>query len=204
MDADIRGESLSDDTGLQQSADRYESWLRRWALATGTEPSRNVPELKDGRLWFRDRYPYPDWTARIIEPSHDGYLVLAATTERRNTPHITVEAIFSRLEDAGKHVIVFIGDMLRMECKLEPLYRQWRRSGISSAVEKDAGDQQVIRFIADYNGVSPDTVQRLVHKYSVKAEPGRYAHLAASDEPTSQVLTLSYDELDALLTEGLM
>ncbi|VAZ84228.1 hypothetical protein LAUMK42_03047 [Mycobacterium persicum] len=42
-----------------------------------------------------------------------------------------------------------------------------------------------------------------MHKYSVRAMPSSYAHLSSSDEPTSRVLTMSYDELDATLAEGL-
>ncbi len=203
MDAGVHGESSSDDTGLLEVADRYETWRRRWVSVTGKEPSRDAPELSDGRLWFRDGYPHPDWTARIIESSNVGYLVLSVTTERRNTPRAAVEAVFSHLEDAGKYVIAFIGDMLRLEYKLEPLYRQWRTFGVDSALEKGAADDEIVQFIADYNDVSRDTVQRLVYKYSVKAQPARYAHLATADEPTSRVLTLSYDELDAILIDGL-
>ncbi|VAZ61074.1 hypothetical protein LAUMK22_02883 [Mycobacterium kansasii] len=94
-----------------------------------------------------------------------------------------------------------VGDMLRLECKLEPVYRQWQRSGISAALQKSVADKQVVEFIATYNGVSRDVVERFMHKYSVTAMPSSYAHLSSSDEPTSRVLTMSYDELDAALAE---
>ncbi|WP_204079938.1 hypothetical protein [Mycobacterium riyadhense] len=203
MDYCIQGERLSDYPGLQEVADRYETWRRRWLSTTGIESSRGSPEFSDRCLWFRNGYPYPDWTATIIEPSHLGFLVLSATTERRNSPLIAVEAVFTRLEDAGKYVLAFFGDMLRLECKLEPLYRQWRRAGICSCLEKGTAEQQVVEFIANYNGVSRDVIDRLTHKYWVKAEPERYAHLSSFDEPTSRVLTMSYNELDVMLTEGL-
>lgn len=199
----VHGASTSGDAGFHEVAERYETWRDRWVSAVGKDPSRNVPELLDGSLWFRNGYPYPDWTAEVIRPSQFGYLVLSATTERRSSPYIAVEAVFSRLEDAGKHVLTLIGDMLRLECKLEPVYRQWQRSGISAALQKSVADQQVVEFIATYNGVSRDVVERVMHKYSVRAMPSSYAHLSSSDEPTSRVLTMSYDELDATLADGL-
>ncbi|KAA1248679.1 hypothetical protein F0Q45_19250 [Mycobacterium simiae] len=70
-------------------------------------------------------------------------------------------------------------------------------------IRKKAADQKIVEFIAEYNGVSRDVVKRLMHKYLVKAAPDRYAHLPNSGEPTSQVLTMSYAELDSALTEGL-
>lgn len=204
MDVAIHRDSFSDEAGFQELIDRYETWRRLWVSATGKEPSRDAAELSDGRLWLRDGYPHPDWTARIIEPYSFGYVVLSATTERRSSPHIAVEAVFSHLEDAGKYVIAYLGDMLRLECKLEPLYRKWQRFGLSDNLDKGAIDQQIVHFIADHNGVSQDVVQRFMHKYSLKSDPGRYAHLASSEEPISRVLTVSYDELDAMLAEGLV
>lgn len=204
MDIGASARALSDEPGLKTVVDRYETWRRRWISLTGHEPSRDAPELSDGRLWFRDGFPHPDWRARIIEPAPYGYVVLDATTERKISPDITVSAIFSRLEDAGKYIIAQAGDMLRRECKMEPRYREWHRSGLSDELQKSEGDRDAVRFIADYNRIAPEAVQRLIHKYSVKTQPNRCAHLASSDEPYSRVLTLSYDELDALLTEGVV
>ncbi len=103
----VDGGSHSGDAGFHEVAERYETWRHRWVSAIGKEPSRNAPELMDGSLWFRNGYPHSDWTAEVIRPSQFGYLVLSATTERRSSPHIAVEAVFSRLEDAGKHVLTF-------------------------------------------------------------------------------------------------
>lgn len=204
MDIGASATGLSDEPELKTVVDRYETWRRRWVSLTGREPSRDLPELSDGRLWFRDGFPHPDWTARIIESAPYGYVVLDSTTERRISPDITVRAIFSRFEDAGKYIIAQAGDMLRRECKLEPRYREWHRFGLSDKLQKSDSDPTAVGFIADYNGIAPDTVQQLIHKYSVKTQPNRCAHLASSDEPYSRILTLSFDELDATLTDGLV
>ncbi|MBY0387387.1 MAG: hypothetical protein K2X56_04580 [Mycobacterium pseudokansasii] len=129
--------------------------------------------------------------------------VLNVTTERRKSPHGTVNAVFSCLEDAGKYVLAFVGDMLRLERGLEPLYRRWRQCGIGSALERSHADQRVVDFIADHNDVSRDVIRKFTHKYSVQRHPNRCAHLSSSDEPMSRVLTMSYDELDSMLIYGL-
>lgn len=203
MSVGASASGFSDNPGLQKLVNHYDAWLRRWASLTGREPSRSAPEFSEGRLWFRDGFPHPDWTARIIQPSGYGYLVLRATTERRVSPLITIDAVFSDLEDAAKYVIMHVGDMLRRECQLEPRYREWSQLGLSGEVHKSESEQPVVDFIAEYNGVAQDSVQRFVHKYTVKTEPDRYAHLSSSEEPRSRVLTLSYDELDETLAEGL-
>jgi hypothetical protein len=199
----VHSQGFLDGAGFDELMYRYEAWRQRWASLTGNEPSRDSPELADGRLWFRDGYPHPDWTAWVIEPNDIGYLVKRVTTERTNTPRISVEAVYSRLDDAGKRLIVHIGDLLRVNCGAEPLYRRWQRSGLSDDLEKGAADERVSEFIAEYNNISPDVVRQLLHKYSLKLELEHYAYLPSSDEPISRILTLSYGELDSMLMDGL-
>lgn len=94
--------------------------------------------------------------------------------------------------------------MLRRECKLEPRYREWQQSGISSSLTKSDAEQSVVAFIANINDIPQDTIHQFVHKYSVRDEPNRYAYLASSDEPRSRILALTFEELDAILAEGLV
>lgn len=197
------GEHFSDQPGLTELTDRYDEWRSRWASVTGNEPSWIAAELVDGQLWIRDGYPYPDWKAKVIEPCEFGYLVLSATTEKRNSARTAIEAVFSHLEDAGKYIIVNLGDIVRLKSNLEPLYRAWRRSGLDSNLDKEAPDERVVQLIADFNHVGKDVVRQSIHKYSLRERPGRYAYLSPADEPKSRILVESYGALDATLTEGL-
>lgn len=204
MDVGGSARTLSGEPGLETLLDHYDAWRRRWALLTGRDSSRNAPDLSDGQLWFRDGFPHPDWTARIIQSSNVGFAVCRATTERTTSPRISADAVFSHFEDAGKFLIAHFGDMLRRECNLEPRLREWRRSGLSDELCKSDSDQSVVDFIADFNDIGQGDIQRLVHQYSVKAEPDRRAYLASSEEPRSRVLTLTYNQLDAVLADGLV
>ncbi|WP_293349482.1 hypothetical protein [Mycobacterium sp.] len=189
--------------GLTELISRYDAWRSRWTAVTGNESSWGAAELLDGRLWIRDGYPYPDWKAKVIEPCELGYLVLSATTERSNSPRTAIESVFSNLDDAGKYVIVNLGDMVRRKRNIEPLYRKWQRSGLYSDLTKEPVDEPVVQFIADYNGVEDDLVRQFIHKYSLRERPDRYAYLTPADEPKSRILVESYDALDEVLTEGL-
>jgi hypothetical protein len=75
---------------------------------------------------------------------------------------------------------------------------------MSDTLEISPPDPTVTEFIAKYNDVSPEVMQQFLHKYILKSEPERHAHLASSDEPLSRVLGFSYDELDGMLMEGLV
>jgi hypothetical protein len=108
------------------------------------------------------------------------------------------------LDDAGKRLIVHIGDLLRVNCGLEPLYRRWQQLGVSDDIEKSAADQRVSHFIAERNNISPDVVQQFMHRYTLKSEPEQYAYLTSSDEPLSRTLALSYEKLESMLLDGIV
>jgi hypothetical protein len=194
---------FSDQSGLTELIERYDAWRSRWTAVTGNEPSWCAAELLDGQLWIRDGYPYPDWKAKVIEQGEFGYLVLTATTERSNSPRIAIESIFSNLEDAGKYIVVNLGDKLRLESNLEPLFRKWHGSGLDDSLNKESADERTVQFIANYNSVEEDVVRQFIHKYSLREHPDHVAYLSPADEPKSRVLVESYDALDSMLTDGL-
>ncbi|HZU48392.1 MAG TPA: hypothetical protein VFA16_14255 [Mycobacterium sp.] len=203
MNDEFSGATPSERAYWRELVDRYETWRQRWLSTVGTTRG-DAAEWSDSRLWFRDGYPYPDWRGLALERSGNGYLVLTVWTERRTSPGIAIKSMYSRLEDAGKYVIADIGDSLRKECGLEPLFQQWQRAGVRDGIAKSSDvDENIVRFIADRNGVSHDVIRRFTHKYSVKSEPSVYAYSATSSEPMVNVMLLSYDELDTLLCEGL-
>jgi hypothetical protein len=162
---------------------RYEKWHRLFAAAGKAVP--NEPVQEDGRLNFRDGYPHQGWTAYIIEPKDGGYVVLRASTERRNEPAESHLAFFSRLEDAGKLVIWYVGEGLRMDCWLTPVTRVWQAEGLDPRVQKVQVSDQIAR-------------------YSLKTDPGAYFEAYSGGiKPENHLLPLSYDELDSVLLEGM-
>lgn len=175
--------SAKADPRIAELISRYEKWPRLYAAAGKAAPDEPVQE--NGRLYFRDGYPNPGWTAYIIEPKDSGYAVLRASTERRNEPAETQLAYFSRLEDAGKLVIWYVGEALRMDCWLTPVTRKWQAEGLDPRVQKVQVSDQIAR-------------------YSLKADPDAYFEAYSGGiKPENHLLPLSYDNLDSVLLEGM-
>jgi hypothetical protein len=174
---------IGSDPGLEELLGRYEKWRQIYAYAG--KPAMDEPYLGSGRLLFRAGYPFPGWTAYVIEAKDGGYNVLRATTERRNEPLETLRGFFSSLNDAGKYVISNIGDSLRIDLRIDPIYWTWEDSGL---------DPRVIQT----------SVGQFVSKFELKENPSRYFVLQAGGiQPENQLLPLTYDELDELLVDGL-
>ncbi|WP_142239741.1 hypothetical protein [Mycobacterium sp. ST-F2] len=55
------------DDRLRELVNRYEKWQRIYACAG--RPAGNAPVWESDRLHLREGYPYPDWTAYIVEPT---------------------------------------------------------------------------------------------------------------------------------------
>jgi len=162
---------------------RYQKW--RWIYSWAGIPVPDEPEWDDGRLNFREGYPHPDWTAYILEPNGAGYQVLWATTERRNEPSEGPRAFFSHLEDAGKYIIWYLGEGLRMACGLVPITQSWEAAGLDPRV----------------NQIS---LEKYLSRYELKNDPTRYFVLQAGGvQPENRLLPLTYDELDAALLDGM-
>jgi hypothetical protein len=164
---------------------RYNKWRRIYRYAGKASFAPDEPDFDDGRLYFRRGYPLPDWTAYIIEPTADNeFRVLRASTERRNTPAEAEEAVFSRIQDAGKYLLYKAATPLRTESHLESITQKWRAEGLDRRVEK--------------NPISDDRA-----KYSLRSDPSIYfVAYSGGIQPYNHILPLSYDELDDVLLEG--
>ncbi|WP_255784135.1 hypothetical protein [Mycobacteroides abscessus] len=107
------------------------------------------------------------------------------TTERRIDPAEYLDAYFSRLEDAGKYVIWNNGESVRMHVGLRPITRMWREEGLDPRVEKVPVSEGIAR-------------------YQLKADPDVYLDaFSGGIKPENRLLPLTYDELDAVLQEGM-
>jgi hypothetical protein len=132
------------DPGFTELIDRYEKWRRIYSYAD--KPARDEPAWEDGRLNFRNGYSHVDWSSYVIEPKDKGYDVLRITRERRNDPLEVLAGYFSHLEDAGKYIMWYIGESLRMRCWLTPITRLWRAEGLDPRVRQISVDKYVSKF----------------------------------------------------------
>jgi hypothetical protein len=172
------------DPDVIELVDRYERWRRIYRYAEKMPP--NEPDWENGRLWFRYGYPYPDWTAYILQATADGgYRVFRATTERRETPAESPRGgTFARLQDAGKYIIFNVGEKLRIECRMKPINLEWADAGLDPRVDK---------LIIDENWA----------KYVLRSNPASYfTTVSRGIAPYNHILPLSYDQLDDVVLDG--
>jgi hypothetical protein len=174
---------IESDPAVEELISRCEKWRRIYTYAG--KPPMDEPLWEDGRLNLRAGYPYPGWTAYIIESKGGGYDVLKSTTERRNEPLESLRAFFTCIDDAGKYIVLNIGDSLRIDCRIDPIYWAWEDSGLDPRVTQTS--------LGEY-----------VSKFELKEDPNRYFVLQAGGiQPENRLLPLTYDELDGLLLDGM-
>ncbi|ORB49645.1 hypothetical protein BST42_22150 [Mycolicibacterium rhodesiae] len=78
-----------------------------------------------------------------------------------------------------------VGEYLRIDLRLDPIEWAWEDSGL---------DQRVRQL----------SIEQYVSRFELKDDPSRYFVLQVGGvQPVNKLLTLSYDELDALLLEGM-
>ncbi|SOJ55789.1 hypothetical protein MSIMFB_03268 [Mycobacterium simulans] len=172
-----------DERDVIQLIARYHNWRRIYRYADGEVP--NEPDWVDGRLYFRNGYPYPGWSAFILEATSDRkYRVLHTSTERRNTSVESSRATFSRLQDAGKYIIYDVADALRVRLGLKPLEQKWRATGLDPRVDKIAISEKQAKYLLR----SDEKVYFLAYSGGV--------------QPYNHILSLSYDQLDTVLRDG--
>lgn len=186
----------------QELVARYDDWRRRWVVVAGEQEWRPHQVAQD-RLWFRGGYGRKEWAGFVLYKSPAGYVVSRVTAERRAIPSTVVEAVFSASEDAGKYIIARIGDWLRMKIGATPLAQSWKSIGADVQLTGGEPADDVVDYIAGSCGVASDMVRKSVRCLSVGSDPVRCAVLGRGSEEFSGVLLLSYDDLDASLSEGL-
>ncbi|MGE2837133.1 hypothetical protein [Mycobacterium sp. SMC-4] len=163
---------------------RYNRWRDIYTQAG--VPAWDYPEVSAGRLYFRHGYPHPDWYGfAISQDADDHFAVLKVSTERRNTPAEGVDTTFSSIREAGKYIIYNIGNFLRIERRLDPISWSFRDAGMSPEVEKVLISERYAR-------------------YQLRESPETYFITGARGISwTNWLLTLSYDDVDRRLSDGL-
>jgi hypothetical protein len=171
------------DPDVVELLDHYERWRRAYARAG--RPPRDMPDWANGKLYLREGFPYPDWSAFALGRNGDGEITFFhVSTERRNAPLESLDYTFSDVPTAGKYLLCKVGDYLRIDKRLDPVSRQFRERGLSNEVDKTVIDDEHAKYV----------LKRHPRSYFISGPRGI--------SPINWLLTMSYDDLNEELAQG--
>src|SRR5579884_840928 len=136
----------------------YELWRKIDRVAY--DGSYDPAEWVGDRLYFRSDYleklrRWPEWAdkgawgAWIIAPTRENYFcVLRSLIHERATQRSEdIEVMFSTIADAGKYVILQIGDSIRSHLRLQTLFIKWDAKGLSSRIRVEPASREAVEFL---------------------------------------------------------
>jgi hypothetical protein len=193
----------------------YELW-RKIAVYT-RDGSYDEADWKDDRLYFRSDYAekvrkWPewaelgDWGAWVIAPKKDGYIcVLSSLRPERDTQRSErIEVMFSSFADAGKYIIMRIGDSIRSDLRLQTLFVKWEARGLNPRIEVEPANREAIGFLnRERPSLRARYAEEHLKRYALKDDPSSYGFAMAYEQPRMEVLALSFEELTAALLDGM-
>jgi hypothetical protein len=195
----------------------YELW-RRIANLVGGGPY-DEPDLQDGRVYFRSDYSekvrkWPEWAeqgywgAWIIEPKHEGYFCVLRSLlhEREVDRSETIQVIFSRFLDAGKYIVMRVGDSIRTsrDIRLKSLFVNWEDRGLDARIRMEPASRDVVDFLKRESPTLKDGfAEEYLKKYTLDDDLGSYGFTLPDEQPRMGVLAVSLEELTAELLDGM-
>lgn len=197
---------------------RYYDLWRRIADLVG-DGSYDPADWKDDHLYLRSDYSekseqwpewavYGEWAAWIIAPNRGGYVgVLSSLKHERQAERTQrIEVMFSRFLDAGKYVILQIGDSIRSrrEIRLKTLIVKWEERGLDKRIRVEQARPEAINFFtSERPTLDKDYAKNHLKAYTLDYDPGSYGYALDSEHPTMEVLALSFEELTDALLDGM-
>jgi hypothetical protein len=197
---------------------RYWDLWRKIAGAAG-DTSYDQADWQGDRLYFRSDYSekvkkwppwaeFGDWGAWILAPGSKGNIAVLSSLKHEREAQRTerIEVMFSRFSDAGKYVILRIGDGIRSsrDLRLKTLFVNWETRGLDPRIRVKPASREVVDF---FNAERPTLKDGLAKKhlksYTLDDDPGSYGYALDSEQPRMEVLALSFDELTAALLEDM-
>lgn len=194
----------------------YNLW-RNIANFVGKGPY-DPAEWEDGRLYFRADYSakvqmWPEWAesgywgAWIIAPSPEGFRVIRSLLHERETHRSeTLEVVFSRFSDAGKYIILHMGDGVRCDrdIRLKTLKVNWEERGLDARIRVEPAGSAATKFLtSDWTSLGQDYANKHLKAYTLEADPGVHGFALDYDQPSMEVLALSFEELTEKLLDGM-
>lgn len=201
--------------GSQEVTHYYELW-RTIVNHVGRGPYDQA-DWVNGRLYFRSDYSeklkkwpewaeFGDWGAWIIASTSEGYFsVLRSLMHERATQRSeNVEVMFSHFTDAGKYIILQIGDSLRSDLRLQTLFVKWDDRELSSRIRIEPASREAVGF---WNRVCPTLKDGFAEKhlksYTLEDDPSSYGLALPAEHTNMEVLALTFEELTAALLDGM-
>jgi hypothetical protein len=195
---------------------RYYDLWRKVASVAGGGPYDEA-DWENDRLYFRSDYSdklkkWPewaklgDWAAWIIAPTSKGYFCVLRSLmhERASQRSETIEVMFSHSVDAGKYIVLRMGDSLRSNLRLQTLFIRWNDRGLNPRIEVDPASPEVIDFlIRETPTLNRDFAEKHLKSYTLKDDPSSYGFALPSEQTNMEVLALSFEELTAALLDGM-
>lgn len=202
------------DSGFSAVIRYYDLW-RKLTNSAASGPYEEA-DWEAGRLYFRSDYreklrEWPewaklgDWAAWIIAPTSKGHFCVLRSLkhERASQRSENIEAVFSRSVDAGKYIILQMGDSLRSHLGLETLFIRWDDRGLNPRLAVEPADSGVIDLLTkEIPALNRDTAQHL-KRYTLRDDPGSYGFAVPAEQTNMEVLALPFDELTAALLEDM-
>ncbi|MEC4764478.1 hypothetical protein VT930_15390 [Mycobacterium sherrisii] len=199
---------------LVEVARYYDLW-RGIANLVGDGPD-DEPDWDAGRLFFRSDYSqklkewpkwaeFGDWGAWIITPE-PGYICVSHSLKHEREVFRTerMEVVFSSFLDAGKYVIMQLGDSMRTcsNVRLKSLFLNWEARGLSPGIKVQAASEKDIGLFIDVRD-DKEYAEKHLKRYSLVDSPGSYGIALDYEQPRMEILALSFDELTAALLDGM-
>ncbi|WP_328352500.1 hypothetical protein OG976_19880 [Mycobacterium sp. NBC_00419] len=176
------------------------------------------PAEQDGsRLYFRTKYregieqgranwrSRGEWSGYAIDWAHGGgyEVVFTRKPERSSKRAESVQAIFTRLEDAAKFIIANVGDSLRVDDGLQTLFLIWQDLGLDERISKTApAEAECQRMIDLLPPGKEDLVRKHLEKFVLGAVPDVQSIGFPGVRPYMNVMPITYGDLENQLLDG--
>jgi hypothetical protein len=175
------------------------------------------PDWTDGRLYLRSDYSekvrrWPEWAEKgywgawIIAPTPEEYFCVLRSLlhERASERTEDMQVIFSSFSNAGKYVIMRIGDSARVSLRLKSLFVEWKARGLDARIRVESASQEAVDFLTRRSPTRKEgfAAQNL-KRYTLEDDPSSYGFALPSEQPRIGVLAVSFEELTSALLDGM-
>lgn len=207
--------NFSAEDQFAEVVEHYNFWR---GIANGASGGTyDAPDGQGGRLYFRSNYSeklktwpewaeFGDWGAWIIAPTSGGYFSVLSSLkhERESRRDEDIKVMFSKFSDAGKYIIMRIGDGVRVDLRLRTQFVKWEDGGLDSHILIEPADRDAVDFMnKECPTLKKGFAEQYLKRYTLQSDPSSYGFAFPEDQPRMEVLALSFEELTTALLEDM-